>query len=153
MNDSIMPLNDVWVLQMGDASFRAPSEVPFGSDAFFQGWRWSLVQASALYVGPSPRSLAGLAASRDGSTLFVFGGYGLYEKQDQLDNGSSNDESVSLDIGYLNDLWALDLNAGSGAWVDADIVEAVTGSPSPDAGNEAAGATAGATDAAPDAAT
>ena len=127
--DPLMPLNDVWVLHLGDGAVVSGGDsAAFGSAAYLARWRWSALAATSG-LAPSPRSLAALAAasfpgSGDGGgedVVFVFGGYGLYEESG-VGSGDEPSEEAPVRIGYLGDLWALDV--ASGAWACAGDLKA-----------------------------
>jgi len=104
---ALVPLNDVWILHLDD------------SEGALRRWRWSSL-APAFGLAPSPRSLPALACSpgegNSSSSVFVFGGYGLYEVASDDTGGAS--EGGEIRMGYLRDLWALDVSTGQ--WTCSD---------------------------------
>jgi len=122
--DGVMPLNDVFILHLGNLNSGDESQVgiKFGSKEFFKEWRWSsLANPLANSIAPSPRSLPALAMHEgvQGEVLFVFGGYGLFEddtdeSKEDLEN-IQQEEGDGVKIGYLNDLWAF--NIAQNRWI------------------------------------
>ena len=125
---TLVPLNDVWILHLEG-----------GSEGSLQHWRWSTL-APAFGLAPSPRSLPALASlpyrgqstsaseasdggtmttSSSSSSVFVFGGYGLYEVASEDKEGEGEGEGGGeIRMGYLRDLWALDVTTGQ--WTCSD---------------------------------